>query len=366
MRWQHGAVITALYRPPDGDHYRRIDPAHLEDAFDTYGTLWVDVQGSDANEIRSMTDLFGFDPLAVEDIFDDIHYPKVDEFDDHLFVVLHGIAEVDGRVGTMEVDAFIGADYLVTFHSGDSLAIDGLIQRVADGQHAGAGADVLFARLAEVQGRRFLPLVSELDRAIDDLEDRAIAGDPDVVGEIQALRGDASRIRRVMGPLRDTLDELSTSEVLSVDARDRFASTYDHHYRLVENLDAARIMLAAVLETYRSTVSERMNEVMKVLTVYTAILLPLSLLAGIYGMNFVNMPELEWRNGYLVLLGLMAVIAIGQWVYFVRRGFIGRFRSGRAARRLGSGLVRVARLPLDAASLIVREVTPGSRSKPED
>jgi magnesium transporter len=311
------------------------------------------------------------DELAIEDVHDDIHYPKVDEFEGYLFVVLHGIAEIDGRLGTSEVDAFVGVSYLITFRAANSVAADRLIQRmIPRGSAVGVGPDELLARLAEVQGRRFLPVVTELDLAIDDLEDRAIAGDPDVLAEVQALRGDAARLRRVVGPLRDTLQELSDplSDLIGPEARDRFASVYDHHYRLVESLDAARTMLGAVLDTYRSTVSERMNEVMKVLTVYTAILLPLSLIAGIYGMNFSNMPELGWRSGYFALLGLMAVIAIGQWIYFVRRGFIGRFRPERAARSLGTGLVKVARLPFDAASQIARDVgsLPNRRSRQRD
>ncbi len=327
--------------------------------------MWLDVGEEDRHSIESVASRVGLDPLAVEDIFDDVHYPKVDKFPEYLFVVLHGLTEIDGRIGTMELDVVVGRNHLVTFHAAPSSTIDWLMERALDSDLlAEGGPDLLLAQLAEVQGRRFLPVVSELDDLIDDLEDRALAGDPAVVGEIQALRSDAARLRRVVGPLRDTLLELSRplSGLVSERAQVRFESGYDHHYRLVESLDAARAMLTAVLETYRSTVAERMNEVMKVLTVYTAVLLPLTLIAGIYGMNFSNMPELRWNSGYFVLLVLMAVVAVGQWIYFARRGFIGGFRPGRVARGVGAGLVKVARLPYTAASVIFREVTPGHRS----
>jgi magnesium transporter len=363
-------VITLLYRPIGSRRFDRRSPEDLHELRADGGLVWLDVAGEPRESVERVAGLFGFDALAVEDILDEVHYPKVDKFPDYLFVVLHGLAEEDGRITTMEIDVAVGHGYLVSFHSEHSMAIDWLMERSIDSDLlADAGPDVLLAQLAEVQGRRFLPLVSELDDLIDDLEDRALDGDPEVVAEIQVLRSDAARLRRVVGPLRDTLLELSRplSDVISERAQVRFESAYDHHYRLVENLDAARAMLAAVLETYRSTVAERMNEVMKVLTVYTAVLLPLTLLAGIYGMNFVNMPELEWSNGYYLLLAVMGVVAIAQWVYFARRGFVGRFRPTKVARGVGVGLVKVARLPFTAATHIIREVGPAAtRTRPGD
>ncbi len=204
-----------------------------------------------------------------------------------------------------------------------------------------SGPDGAFARLAEAGARRFQPLIEGLEERVLDVEARAVAGDHTVIGEVQALRRDALMLRKIVGPLRDTFMRLGSEQLAGIGerARLRCQSVRDHYFRIAESLDTAQAVLGAVLETYRSTVAERTNEVMKVLTVFTAILLPLSLVAGIYGMNFAHMPELAWRLGYLWALGVMAVVAVGLWVYFARRGFVGgpRIEPGTAGRRQGPG-----------------------------
>ena len=119
----------------------------------------------------------------------------------------------------------------------------------------------------------------------------------------------------------------------------RFASVHDHYFRITESIDSARMILSGVFDTYRGTIAERTNDVMKLLTVFSVILLPLSLLAGLYGMNFEHIPELGWRWGYFILLGLMATIAAGLWRFFARRGFVGQARVGDIPGAVGRGLV---------------------------
>lgn len=308
---------------------------------------WIDVLLDDEQEVRDLASRFGWSDLAVEDAVVDVHYPRVDFLDGYLFVVLHGLDEDEGRIETSELDAFLGPDYLVTVHRRPSPSIEFLAGVVEENSgYAVGGPDLFLARLAETIGRRYLPLLDSVDDRIEDLETAAMEGRPGVLGDVQALRRDIIVLRRVAGPQREVLLGLGrpVTPVVSSDAQLRFDSAYDHSYRFVEDLDTARSLLASVLDTYRSTVAERTNEVMKVLTVYTAILLPLTLLAGIYGMNFVRMPELKWHWGYFAVLGLMMLIAIGQWIYFVRRGFIGKERPLR--RHLGTGLSAIARLPI--------------------
>ena len=154
--------------------------------------------------------------------------------------------------------------------------------------------------------------------------------------------------------------EASFQTLLGDRARRRFRGIYDHHYRLVESLDASRGLLASILDTYRSAVAERMNEVMKVLTVYTAILLPLSLMAGLYGMNFANIPELQWRWGYFALLGIMGALAIGQWIYFSRRGFIGGPSLRKMTGVVGKGLALVTLAPVRSRSATCSTAPPAT------
>lgn len=349
---------------PDAD--QTLVPIDL-DAYDPaeHAWVWIDVMPETGQEVVGLGARFGLHHLAVEDASSSIHFPKVDDFGDHLLIVLHGITEHEGRLETAELDAFLGPDYLITVHFIPSPSAEWVLANASSGA---SGPDVILARLADTSGRRLLPLIEALDQDIDDLEERAVGGDGGVVPEIQALRRDAVRLRRVVGPQRSVLSQLSRpfSDLVGNQARLRFASAHDHLIRVVENLDGARMLLGSTLETYRGTVAERMNEVMKVLTVYAAILLPLSLLAGIYGMNFTNMPELKWRWGYFALLGVMGAVAVGQWVYFARRGFIGAFSFRRIPRTMGRGLARIALLPVDAVTLAVGELKRfGDRDAPD-
>ncbi len=222
---------------------------------------------------------------------------------------------------------------------------------------ADGGADRMLARIAQAVAYPYLPLIAALDDHIEGLEDRAIVRDPGVVGEVQALRRDATRLRRFVAPQREVLLALGregATRLVEKKARQRFADVYEQLYRIVESLDSSRMLLGSVLETYRSSVAEDMNRVMKVLTVFSAIVLPLGLLAGIWGMNFANMPELQRPSGYFIALGLMGTMALGLWIYFARKGFIGGPRLREIPKSVGMGLFRVAALPVKGIGAVVQ------------
>lgn len=343
--------MLRAFAPDADDGLVEVDPSDALAGL--YSWVWLDVALDDPDEVWNLAGRFDLNHLAVEDATTETHTPKVDDFGTHIFVVLHSIGERAGRVETVELDAFLGSDFLITVRSAESPSIAWVLENASK---PAVGPDVILARIADVSSRRMLPVIDSLDTAVDDLEERAIGGgDIDIVPEIQALRRDAIRLRRVLIPQRDMLTSLSTDPRTMVSARAalRFGSARDNHVRVADSLDTARVLLGSVLETYRGAVAERMNEVMKVLTVYAAILLPLSVLTGIYGMNFSNMPELGWNWGYFGLLGLMATVAVGQWIYFARRGFIGAFKFRAVPRTIGRGLVRVASLPVDIVTMAI-------------
>jgi magnesium transporter len=332
-------MIRAFVKAPDGTlESFRGDPLGPGDR----PFLWIDVTAPTLEEIAGLARRFGVDPIAVEDIAEPTQFPKVDDYEDHLLLVLHGLRLDDGSdVTTHEIDAVATPTVLLTFHREDVPGIEWLIERARESEAmAEGGPDRMLARVAEITTRRFLPVIDEYDARIDALEDLALAGHPSVVGSTQALRHDAIKLRRVLAPQREVMLSLSREghAMIGARARQRFGDVHDHLFRVVESLDTARALLASVIDTYRSTVAENMNDVMKVLTVFSAILLPLSLLAGIYGMNFSNMPELDWRWAYFGLLGVMASVALGLWLYFSRRGFIGGPRLSRISRGLGRGI----------------------------
>jgi len=256
---------------------------------------------------------------------------------------MHAVHVEDDHLDTIEIDAFLTETTLVTFHRGDVPGLEWLVSEAsAVPRLAEGGPDRMLARLNEVVARRYLPLTEDLERRLEELEDLAIGGHPEVPAAVQVLRRETLALRRILGPQRDVVLSLGRDELplVSTRAGRRFADAHDLLFRIVETLDGDRSHLAAILETSRSTAAEQMNEVMKVLTVFSAILLPLSLLAGISGMDFAHMPELAWRWGYFALLGIMATTAAGLWIYFVRRGFIGGPRLGRLPGSIARGLGR--------------------------
>jgi magnesium transporter len=313
----------------------------LENSLRGADWFWLDVDNIDGDLVREIGRIIGLNPIGLDDVLALTEFPKVDDYDDHLFFSSHSPALRDDRVTTAELDGFISSGYLITFHRTPIPGVDWAHQRIRQTKEVGSlRPDTLLAGIIEASARRSLQLTDELEAQISELEAKSVAGDPSVVGLVQAFRRDAIVLRRVLAPERDMVRSLMQEGTPGIDERGRriLGSVYDDCYRVVESLDMARALLASVLETYRSSVAERTNEVMKVLTVFSAIILPLSLLAGVYGMNFTNMPELGWRSAYFVLLGTMAVIAVSLWVYFARRGFIGGPRVPRVDRVVGRGI----------------------------
>jgi magnesium transporter len=333
--------VQRLFHVPTGaDHAVEIDPTRLEAVRDD-GWVWLDVAGYTTAELLAIGTRFGLDRYALEETLRESPYPTVEAYDEYTFVIGHGIAADAERVRLVETEAFIGVDFLVTLRREDLPGFDwGHDHATTPGALAAATPDRLFSRLAEAGVSRFRPLISALDDRILELEDQAIDGHPSVPLEIQALRRDLTTLRKATHPQREVYRVLGTGDSTAIGRRAslRLGAVHEQFERLTEEIDLARGLLGGVLDTHRSTVAERANEVMKVLTVFAAIVLPLSLMAGIYGMNFANIPELQWEWGYFGLLGLMATVGLGLWIYFARRGFIGGPKLSAIPRGVGRGL----------------------------
>lgn len=339
--------MQRLFHIPGGaSEALEIDPAAIHGARGD-GWVWLDVVGASERDIVEIGRQFGFDRYAIEEVARETRYAKVEPYGDHTFVVGHSISMDSDAISVIEYDAFIGDDYLVTFATDDLSALVWGREHVATPDAVGdAGPDRIFARIAEAGAVRFQPLLEALDQRIIELEDRALDADPEIPIEVQALRRDVLVLRSAAAPQRDAFRLLDRDDLPAIGERSRlrFGSVFDLYTRITEEIDSARTLLGGVLDTYRGAVAEKANEVMKVLTVFAAIVLPLSLMAGIYGMNFTHMPELAWRWGYLILLGLMALTGLGLWIYFSRRGFIGGPRLRAIPRGVGRGIAGIASL----------------------
>ncbi len=316
---------------------------------------WLDVVAADAESLDALGERFGFDPAAIEDILDIEQLPKFDDYNDHLFVVLHALTSEGDRVDTIEVDCFVSRNLLVTVSAQPVKGIEWLWQAVQTHAHlVGSGGDEVFAQLTEVIGRRYLEIIVEFERRIDEIYDDALAADPDVLADIQVMRREETAVRKVLRPQRLVLANLRRSTVLSPGlsedaapiskaAKVTLGDAFDVHNQVVESLAEARALLSDALDTYRGAAADRQATATMVLAVYSAIMLPLTLITGWYGMN-IALPGTEASWGWEIVLVAMVIIAFGSFAAFVKAGFV-RAPSVRQSTVL-RGLANAARAPV--------------------
>ena len=312
------------------------------------GWVWIDITAGrdDHDELAELVEQMGLDALAVRDAVEDIDLPKVDDFGTFMLVVLHGLSE--DRIETYELDCFLSERRLVTIHEQSSPSVDVLWDGVlCRPELTTGGPDEALARLADVATRRLVCVLDVFDDRNDELIERALTADADFLMEITAVRADLAELRRAVHPQREALDILrhSISPLISDGGRRRFSDVFDTASRAAQGVDGARTALAETLDAYRGAEARQATEVTKVLTVYAAIMLPLSLVAGFFGMNFVDLPLLASPAGWLIVTGFMAFIAFLSLGVFVSLGWTRRTSGRSAGAILGRGLVEAARTP---------------------
>ncbi len=333
----------------------------LSGCFDfAHGWRWLDLTVEDRDLISVCADRQGWDRIELEDVLEDAPVGKVIDAGDHVFAVFHSLRFGEGRIISSEVDAFLDGRMLITIRHSDVSEVDEVwdLSLRPNGTVEG-GPDRMMARLASALATAVLPLLDVLEDRIEGVEAAAIARDQQVISEVQALRSDVTRLRRFIAPQREVMLILSreiSSPLIGHPARRRLADAHEHLTRVVESLDGARLLLGSALETYRSAVAEETNRTMKVLTIFSAMLLPLTVMAGVWGMNFRNMPELATRYGYFVALGSMLLVALLTWGFFARQGFVKGLALHRLPKAIGLGLWEVATFPIKAAEHLVEPV----------
>ena len=283
--------------------------------------LWVDLTDPTQDEVNAIGTIFKFHPLALEDTMSDDIRPKIDQYDGYSFIAFYGMTHSLEGCRAHSVDIFIGTNYMVTFHDSALPVIEETANRwkqnVASLGNRGPGF-LLYSLLDALVDGYFPVLDSITDRA-EDLEESVLAGgEPLLQGSIIQLRRELLLIRRVAGPERDVMNILVRRDPPYFGKKEVvfFQDVYDHLLRVIDTVDLTRDMLAGVLDANLSMVSYNLNVVVKRLTSSSIILMSVTLVAGIYGMNFVNMPELEWHLGYLFALGLMVVIGVVEFLVF--------------------------------------------------
>ena len=328
-------------------------------ALDDTGWVWVDVVGESPATIREIGAVYGLDDNAVEESLVSTDLPLVEEHVREVLVVLHGFATGKGeRLSTPQMVVFLGEGFLITIRDGERATIEQIKERLADEGALPVSSPAAFlAFIALIAGRRHMPLIQELERQVDGLEEMAIRGDPLTAVEVQALRRDVILLKRALGPQFDVYEDLADSTHPAVDgeARQLFARVAGQHRRSLESLEAGRALLGFVLETYRGAVADQTNEIMRVLTAFAAIPVPRAVISGAWGRNFASIPGADASWGFWGLTAIMAIVAIGVWIYFARRGFIGAPRVKDLPRAVGLGLFHIGTAPIRAVAGGVRQ-----------
>jgi magnesium transporter len=288
--------------------------------------VWVDVTDGTDDEISRIGQEFSVHPLAVEDLRQRHQRPKVDDYDGHLLLVVYGTeAAVEGEPTRLhELDVVAGENFLLTFHGVPPIDAETVAKRIrAHPELAHQGAGFLLYIVMDELVDSFDPAIDLLGERVEDLEDAVFAGE-EVQGDILALRRDLITLRRVAGPMRDALTVLLRRDLglLDEEAKRYLRDVDDHVARIVQSVQDYQDLAGSALDANLTVLSNKVNEVARSLTAYAAIFAGLTLVSGLYGMNFEHMPELHWRYGYPYALGLMVALALGLWALFKRKGWL--------------------------------------------
>ncbi|MDT0685670.1 magnesium/cobalt transporter CorA [Autumnicola psychrophila] len=315
------------------DHYQRYTSTSPEDAFkfeEEQNTTWINIDGlNNTEEIEKLGKYYDLHPLIMEDIVNTGQRPKIDEYPEYLFIVAKMLYyNGDGSINNEHLSIVVGKDYVLTFQEAGGDVFDGLRERIkiGKGRIRSNGADYLMFALLDAVIDNYFAVVDDISDKIELFEDRIFHArtEDNLVLEIQELKRTILRIRRAVFPLREVVNRLLkvNHEIIEKKTESYIRDLHDHMIQISENIDLYREMIRSLLDMYMSTISNKMNEVMKVLTIMASIFIPLTFIAGIYGMNFEYMPELQWKYSYFVLWGIMLLLFIGMIFYFKRKKWL--------------------------------------------
>ena len=311
---------------------RLSNPGELSTILRSYSSVWIDVTGlGDIDKVRAIGDLLGLHPLAMEDVVNVHQRAKLDSFDKYLFLVARMI-DNDNTGNSEQISFFLLPGVLLSFQERPGDCWEPVRNRLRQrrGKFQTSGPDYLLYALLDSIVDSYFPVMDRLSDQVDMIEDEiTLNPQPDLIRQVHELRGQLLNVRRAIRPHREMVHELSHdgSELILPETQVFLRDCYDHVIQVIDTVDTYRELTSDLRDFYLSTINNSMNEVMKLLTIISTIFIPLSFVAGVYGMNFDtdspwNMPELGWWFGYPFALGLMAAIGVSLLWLFRRRGWL--------------------------------------------
>ncbi len=290
---------------------------------------WINIEGINPQMIKTIADYYGIHPLVAEDIVNAGQRPKMEDYTDHLFIVLKMIyfnAKIHDIVDE-QISLILGPNFVISIQEKEGDVFDPIRQRIraGKGRIRSAGPDYLAYTLLDAVVDNYFII---LDKRGEDIEllDEEVMTNPrhEITRTIHTIKRDMIYLRKQIWPLREVLSGLMRyeSKLIKKQTGIYLRDVYDHTIQVMDTIDSFRDMISGIHDSYLSAISNKMNEIMKVLTIFAAIFIPLTFLAGIYGMNFENMPELKWHYGYFVALGVMATLGFGMLLFFKKKDWL--------------------------------------------
>lgn len=327
-------VIRVMAYGPEQLHEAEVQSVEeIRELRGKWPVLWVNVDSlGSAETVAKLGELFALHKLALEDVTAVHQRPKVESYGEYAFMVVRMLF-ADGKLRTEQMSLFLGKDFLLTFQERPGDCFDPVRERIRKGQGRlrQTGQDYLTYCLLDAIIDSYFPVLDTYGDALEDLEQEVIEkADQKMIARILGIKRDLMTLRRVLWPMREALSSLQRdcASHFTEETRIYLRDCYDHTFQVIDTLENYRETALGLLDVYLSSVSNRMNSIMKVLTIIATIFMPLSFIAGLYGMNFnpqrspLNMPELNWYWGYPYALTLMAAVVAGMLVYFRRKQWL--------------------------------------------
>jgi len=315
------------------EHLEEKELLKIEDAFQyktTDSVTWINLNGlNHIEEIEKIGGHLDLHPLILEDIVNIGQRPKIDEFENYLFVVLKMLYyDQDEHVISEQVSFVLGDNYVLSFQESEGDVFDSVRERirVSKGRIRSLGSDYLLYALIDSVVDHYYVIIETMGNKIEDLEDNLFNdfSQKELSQQIQDLKREVLRVRRAIFPLREIINRIEKTEnkLIKKKTLHFYRDIYDHIIQISENIDIYREMIWGLMDMYMTTISNKMNEVMKVLTIIATIFIPLTFIAGIYGMNFENIPELKYKYAYFILWGIMIFIFASMLFYFRKKKWL--------------------------------------------
>ncbi|GAB1487091.1 magnesium/cobalt transporter CorA [Aminivibrio sp.] len=306
---------------------RDVTPEECGDCLNTPGVTWINVNGiHNIGLIESLGKYFDLHPLTLEDIVNTTQRPKVEEFPKYVYAVLKMMTFDEGtnRLDIEHVSLILGEKYVISFQEDEGDVFDSVRERIrnAKGRIRSLKADFLAYTLMDAAVDHYFLAIERIGDRIEEMDDTILLRPkPEDIQEIHQMKREILSFRKAVWPLREEVGALEKSEtpLIRPETKVFLRDLYDHIIQIIDMVETFRDILGGIHDTYLSGVSNRMNEIMKVLTIISTIFIPMTFIAGVYGMNFQYMPELKWPGGYYLVWGIMLAIALTLIVFFKRR-----------------------------------------------